>query len=237
MRKATLFSSLALAACSAMAQSTVSLSGVADAAGRSVSNTGSGSLRSMVSGSNSTSRLAFRGTEDLGGGLSAGFHMETGVALDTGANTTASQFHDRRSTISLFGKGWGELRAGRDFVPSYVGWSRFDPFGYVGVGGSNNLVSATPTGPIRSAFSTNPNTTVRSSKSLQWFLPLGWAGVEGGVMVAAREGGLAPVHTERRQTNQRPVWCQLCGGHGRAQSLGGAGQPCGHCRPHHHQRQ
>ena len=93
--------------------------------------------------------------------------------------------------MSLASPTWGELRAGRDFVPSYVNWSRYDPFSYVGVAGSNNLVSATPNGPIRSAFSTSPNTTVRSSNSIQWLLPTGWAGLEGGLMVAAGEGGTA----------------------------------------------
>jgi predicted porin len=173
----------------AQAQSSVTLSGIADAAVRSVSNEGRGSIKSMVSGSNSTSRLVIRGTEDLGGGWSAGFWLEHGIALDTG-NPTGG-FWDRRSTVSLAGKSVGELRLGRDFVPSYTAWSRYDPFGYVGVAGSNNLVSATPQGPIRSAFGTNPNTTVRSSNSAQWFLPAGLGGVEGVLMVAAGEGGTA----------------------------------------------
>jgi predicted porin len=70
-----------------------------------------------------------------------------------------------------------------------VNWSRYDPFSYVGVAGSNNLISATPVGPIRSAFGTNPNTTVRSSNSIQYLLPSGLGGIEGGLMVAAGEGG------------------------------------------------
>ncbi|MFO1268654.1 MAG: hypothetical protein U1F67_18935 [Rubrivivax sp.] len=37
---------------------------------RNVSNEGLGSVKSMVSGSNATSRLVVRGTEDLGGGFS-----------------------------------------------------------------------------------------------------------------------------------------------------------------------
>lgn len=180
---------LAAATGSAQAQSSVTLSGIADAAVRSVSNEGRGSIKSMVSGSNSTSRLVIRGTEDLGGGLSAGFWLEHGIALDTG-NPTGG-FWDRRSTVSVASKSIGELRMGRDFVPSYTAWSRYDPFSYVGVAGSNNLVSATPQGPIRSAFGTSPNTTVRSSNSAQWFLPAGLGGVEGVLMVAAGEGGTA----------------------------------------------
>lgn len=180
---------LAATSTTTRAQSSVTLSGIADAAVRSVSNEGRGSIKSMVSGSLSTSRLVIRGTEDLGGGWSAGFWLEHGIALDTG-NPTGG-FWDRRSTVSLSSKRLGELRLGRDFVPSYTAWSRHDPFGYVGVAGSNNLVSSAPQGPIRSAFGTSANTTVRSSNSAQWVLPSGLGGVEGVLMAAAGEGGVA----------------------------------------------
>ena len=177
----------------ALAQSNVTLFGIADAAARSVSNSGRGSIKSLVSGSNSTSRIGFRGTEDMGGGLSAGFHLEHGITLDTGADASSAQFFDRRSTVSLASKTWGELRLGRDYTPTYSAWTRHDPFSYVGVAGSNNLVSATPTGAIRSAFGSNPNTTVRANNALQYFLPsdvAGLDGVDGSLMLAAGEGGL-----------------------------------------------
>lgn len=170
---------------------TVTLFGVADAALRRVDNQGRGSLTSMVSGSNATSRLGMRGTEDLGGGLFAGFHLEHGILLDVGNPASATQFWDRRSTVSLGGKAWGEIRAGRDFVPSYNNWSRYDPFAYVGVAGANNLINAGPVGPIRAAFGTSPNTTVRSSNAVQWLLPQGSGGLNGEAMWALREGGTA----------------------------------------------
>ncbi|NRF67561.1 porin [Aquincola sp. S2] len=176
-------------ATSAGAQSAVSVSGIVDAAARHVSNDGVGSIRSLVSGSNSTSRLVFSGREDLGGALAAGFHLEHGFLVDAGTPASADKFWDRRSTVSLSSAAMGELRLGRDFVPSYVAWSRYDPFSYVGVARSANLVSATPAGPIRSAFSTNANTTVRSDNAAQWLAPAGLAGFEAGLMIAAREGG------------------------------------------------
>lgn len=175
----------------AAAQSGVTLGGIADAAVRHVDNEGRGSVSSLVSGANSTSRLVVRGSEDLGGGLSAGFHLEHGVLLDTGNPAQAAQFWDRRSTVSLASKSFGEVRAGRDFVPSYLAWSRFDPFSYVGVASSSNFVSSALQGPVRSAFGTSPNTTVRSSNALQWLLPNTLGGVEGGLLVAAGEGGTA----------------------------------------------
>lgn len=179
----------AAAAASAQAQSSVTLSGIVDLAGRSVSNEGAGSLKSLVSGSNATSRLVFSGREDLGGGLAAAFHLEHGLLADTGMPASSTKFWDRRSTVSLLSKDLGELRLGRDFVPSYSNWSRYDPFAYVGAARSANLVSATPVGPIRSAFGTNANTTVRSDNAVQLLLPAGLGGLEGGVMVAAGEGG------------------------------------------------
>lgn len=177
------------AALPAAAQGNVTLSGVLDLAVRNVSNEGVASLKSMVSGSNATSRIAFTGREDLGGGLAAGFHLEHGLAADTGAAASASKFWDRRSTVSLFGKDFGELRLGRDFVPSYTAWSRHDPFAYVGVARSANFVSSSPTGPIRSAFGSNANTTVRADNGLQWLMPAWVPGLEGGVMLAPGEGG------------------------------------------------
>ncbi len=173
------------------AQSSVTVFGIMDSAARHVDNEGRGSIASLVSGSNSTSRLGFRGTEDLGGGLSAGFHLEHGLLLDTGTPASATQFWDRRATVSLVSKPYGEIRAGRDFVPSYVNWTRFDPFSYVGVAGANNFINATPLGPIRSAFGAGGNTTVRSSNSVQYLLPGDLGGLEGHVMVAAGEGGTA----------------------------------------------
>lgn len=183
----------AWAACACVApvfaQSSVTLSGIVDVAARRGQGEGSAKLSSVVSGSNSTSRLVFSGREDLGGGLSAGFHLEHGLLADSGIPASADKFFDRRSTVSLASVTWGELRLGRDFVPSYVVWSRHDPFAYVGVARSANLVSATPVGPIRAAFGTNPNTTVRSDNAGQYILPAGFGGFEGGLMIAPREGG------------------------------------------------
>ena len=172
----------------ASAQSSVSVSGILDLAARSVNNQGVGTAQSIVSGSNATSRLIISGREDLGGGAFAGFHLEHGILADTGAPAASSKFWDRRSTVSLGSKTLGELRLGRDFVPTYTNWSRYDPFAYVGVARSANLITATPSGPIRSAFSTNGNTTVRSDNALQWFMPGDWNGFEGVVMLAPGEG-------------------------------------------------
>ncbi len=195
---------VALAAGPALAQSSVSLSGIVDLGLRQVHNTDVGTLNSMVSGSNATSRFILRGSEDLGGGLSAGFHLESGLNADTGQSASSSTLFDRRATVGLVSKTLGEIRLGNDYVPSYLNWNRYDPFSVVGVARTSNLISATPAGPIKSAFGANPNTTVRASNSLQLLLPeLG--GLEGGLMVAAGEGGTA-ANGQHRVVGARLGW-------------------------------
>ncbi|UUX93981.1 porin [Aquabacterium sp. J223] len=194
MKKPFALACLAAMTSAASAQSSVNVTGILDSAARQVRNTGTGSVASLVSGSNATSRLAFIGKEDLGGGLSAGFHLEHGVLVDSGSQVDANKFWDRRSTVSLVSTGMGELRLGRDFVPSYVSWSRFDPFSYVGVARSASFFSAGVAGapnPVRSTFGTNGNTLVRSDNAVQYLLPslAGLPGLEGALMVAAGEGG------------------------------------------------
>ena len=79
----------------AWAQSSVTVFGIVDLALRRVSNDGVDSLTSMASGGNATSRLGFRGVEDLGGGLSARFHLEHGLLADSGTAAVANTFWDR----------------------------------------------------------------------------------------------------------------------------------------------
>lgn len=55
------------------------------------------------------SRLGFRGTEDLGGGLKAAFGLEMGISADTGATTTPSF---RNSYVGLTGS-FGAVALGR----------------------------------------------------------------------------------------------------------------------------
>lgn len=65
---------------------------------------------------NNASRWGVRGSEDLGGGLKAGFQLESGFASDTGV--TASQFFGRQSEVNLGGN-FGMLRLGNFISESY----------------------------------------------------------------------------------------------------------------------
>lgn len=66
---------------------------------------------------NNESFWGLRGQEDLGGGLQAGFILEHGFELDTGANTDANYFN-RKSEVNLSGR-FGMLRMGRMISESY----------------------------------------------------------------------------------------------------------------------
>lgn len=116
--KALLSLSVLTCASAAQAQSTVTLYGIADAGlrygnGLSAANEGSASSSTVVnSGINSTSRLGFRGAEDLGGGMKAIFNLESGVNLDTGAFASSTKVFDRAATVGLQGS-WGTVTTGR----------------------------------------------------------------------------------------------------------------------------
>ncbi len=174
---------LALAALTAFAgvasaQSSVTLFGIVDLSVNSAKN-GANSMKQLSSNQLNSNRLGFRGVEDLGGGMRAGFWLEGGMANDTGtgAQTGGGQGWERRSTVSLMG-GFGEVRLGRDYTPSFWNYTIFDPFGTNGMGSSLNIVSTLGSGAT---------TLVRANNSVGYFLPA-MGGVYGQVQVAAGEG-------------------------------------------------
>lgn len=169
----------ALAAGSAAAQSSVTIFGVVDASARGVKNGSAGSQKQLAAGGLSTSRLGFRGTEDLGGGLSAAFHLEAGISPDTG--TTDAKFFGRRSTVSLVGR-FGEIRLGRDYNPTAVNTFN-EPFGLVGVGSIGNFTYSP-----QAALGSGATTALRNDNSIGYFLPGNMGGIYGSAMVAAGEG-------------------------------------------------
>jgi len=113
MKKSLVALAVLAASGAAMAQSSVTLFGIVDAAYTSGSGSVSDKTQLTNSGYNS-SRLGFRGVEDLGGGMKASFHIEGALANDNG-NASGLTFQ-RRSTVSLQG-GMGEIRLGRDYTP------------------------------------------------------------------------------------------------------------------------
>lgn len=157
--KKTLIALAAVAATgAAFAQSSVTLFGIVDLNIRNVRQ-GGDNLTSMSQDGIASSRLGFRGVEDLGGGMSAGFWLEAGLNPDTG--TPAGVQFQRRSTVSLMG-GFGEVRLGRDYVPTFWNHTVYDPFGTNGVGSSLNTYTVLGSGS---------GTNVRANNMISYFTP------------------------------------------------------------------
>ncbi|UUX95013.1 porin [Aquabacterium sp. J223] len=183
--RSALSASLALFAIGAQAQaSSVTVFGVADASVRQTRVQGDSAVNSLASGGVAGSRLGVRGVEDLGGGLSAQFWLESDIALDTGA-ANATSFWSRRATLALASRDWGELRVGRDYVPLFVRqYVPFSPFGPNGVASNGSLFFGTP-----SLLGSGSGAGVRADNMVKYILPaqrLG--GFYGDLMVSAGEG-------------------------------------------------
>jgi predicted porin len=157
MKKSLLaLAALSAFATAAQAQSSVSVYGILDMGYNSTKYENNGN----VAGANgktssmgalsalSSSRIGFRGTEDLGGGLSANFVLELGfLAQNTNApNTTTANTTDsgtnldtaadkaRTFTVGLSDKALGTVRIGRDKAPAQLATEKYT------AGGANNSV-------------------------------------------------------------------------------------------------
>lgn len=184
--KKSLFALAALAATgAAFAQSSVTLFGVVDLGYENVK-TNVGRVSGLAPSANASSRLGFRGVEDLGGGMAASFWLEAALSPNSGygssgtsQNNTATTIaaggltFNRRSTVSLSG-GFGELRIGRDYTPTFWNYTIFDPYG------TNSVGSV-----LSSYVGANMATTfVRASNSIGYFLPGNLGGFYGQAMYA-----------------------------------------------------
>ena len=141
MKKSLIALAVLAASGAAMAQSSVTMFGIVDTGVAYVSGGGNGTSNTQVtSGANATSRIGFRGVEDLGGGLKAGFWLEAGIGSDVGDGSGAGLSSGsglgfaRRSTVSLMGN-FGEVRLGREEVATFARFSGYAPFSVIGIGG------------------------------------------------------------------------------------------------------
>jgi len=129
--KKTILAALVLAvlASAAQAQSNVTVYGVVDLGYAKITN------KPLVLRENHLSRLGFRGAEDLGGGLTAIFNLETQIQADTGAQQGA--LFERQANVGFTGA-FGTVIAGRtkNMVDGALG--RVEPFKADGVIGKIN---------------------------------------------------------------------------------------------------
>lgn len=124
MKKTPWIAALGLAACAGVqAQSSVAVYGKLDAGFKK----GIGTEAKEIATSGD-SRLGFRGTEDLGGGLSAFFQIEHRFFPDTGG-IDGAQFWKGVSHVGLAG-GFGRVGLGRQYTAAFsLVQNQIDPFG------------------------------------------------------------------------------------------------------------
>jgi len=134
------FAVLGTLAAGASAQSSVTVYGVVDMGLEHTRLSPGTSTTRLSSGIQSGSRLGFKGTEDLGGGLSAAFQLEMGLDASTGAAGQGGLAFGRQSWVGLNG-GFGSLKLGRQYVPLFGALDTIDPLG-TGITGDGSGIAA-----------------------------------------------------------------------------------------------
>ena len=120
----------------AFAQTNVMVYGVFDA-GLTYADNDVNKTTALGSGLLSGSRLGFRGTEDLGGGMSAIFTLENGFNIDDGTQGQGRLF-GRQAFVGLAG-GFGAVKLGRQYHPIRVAVENIDPFNLGNIGTASNI--------------------------------------------------------------------------------------------------
>ncbi len=130
----------------AQAQSAVIIYGKVDVGVTKLSNdtapanyTGASTSAKMQS--NHGSRIGFKGTEDLGGGLSGIFQIENRFNADSGTQA-GNELFNGPAYVGLAG-GFGQVRLGRNYgTMDTISSVAIDPFEADGIGGMNYLTRA-----------------------------------------------------------------------------------------------
>ena len=187
MKKLSLITTaiLGLTSATAMAQSSVTLYGIVDAAFVYTSKQPTGATPPAVgnrtgieAGQLATSRWGIRGSEDLGGGMKANFTLESGIGNDTGTSggsfgtpSTASLF-ERNATVGVSG-GFGAVTLGRQNTLAVDAVASVDPIGLSQPGINPNIsYSALNNAGLFGAFGTNlGGSALRQNNSIRYALP------------------------------------------------------------------
>lgn len=142
----------------AQAQTSISISGLIDmgfqSTSRQAANAGGADVNGIASNGSSTSTLVFSGSEDLGGGLKAGFFLATDFAagqnntrFDAPNATAGIDYNDMNSTFMnsqnflSFSGGFGEFKLGNVNAQALVAAVTAQPFGTAFGGGYSGSFS------------------------------------------------------------------------------------------------
>lgn len=125
----------------AQAQSAVTIYGKVDLGITKLTGDASESAKATQMQANHASRIGFKGTEDLGGGLSAIFQIENRFNADNGTQAGSSLFSGP-AFVGLSG-GFGTVKMGRNWSTiDSVSTAAIDPFEGDGIGGLNTVTRA-----------------------------------------------------------------------------------------------
>jgi predicted porin len=98
-----------------------------------------GTINKLTSGAQSGTRLGFKGTEDLGGGMKALFVLETGIAADKGGFNQGGLAFGRQSFVGLQSD-MGTVTMGRQYTPYFLTMLVGDPFAAGMAGAAQNML-------------------------------------------------------------------------------------------------
>ncbi|MES2944470.1 MAG: porin [Pseudomonadota bacterium] len=208
----------------ATAQSSVTVYGIIDMAVSKANNGQSnlsyfsdwqvGKTDQLTIHSASSSRLGFRGSEDLGGGMKANFLMELrfqpdtgsieprdGVTFTGGARTYNQGFWNAQSYVGLSGN-FGEIRLGRNATPHFTIGLASDPWAY-----EYNVAGF-------AGFTRGGNQVATTNNSINYLSP-NFSGLTAQIGLGLAEGGTSAAATAAPngrnvglaiQYRQGPLW-------------------------------
>jgi general bacterial porin, GBP family len=187
------------------AQSSTTLFGLVDL-GVESANAGTGSIVRVQSGQWFGSRLGVRGSEDLGGGLSAVYVAEIGITADTGGSTgfgtnataagTTGILFDRQVFVGLNSSNLGRLTFGRQYSLTDSVKGTVEPF-------TNG--TAADTSPIRAL---NPS---RSDNAIIYQTP-SFGGLTAGVLYSTGTESLDSATTSEKAGRESSVMLAYANG-------------------------
>ena len=96
------------------AQSNVTIYGLVDMAIQH-ENDGANTRTALDSGEFAGSRIGFKGSEDLGGGLKVNFQLESGFGADDGKLNQGGRIFGRQAWVGMSG-GFGSVNLGRQWT-------------------------------------------------------------------------------------------------------------------------
>ncbi len=112
----------------ALAQTNVTIYGLIDTGIVHETGNVAGSVTKVTSGMSNGSRIGFKGSENLGDGLSVIFLLESGYQVDTGAMGQGGLLFGRQAYVGLKSVDKGTVTLGRQYTPQYNTLVLADPF-------------------------------------------------------------------------------------------------------------